>query len=1165
MCGLVGFVLKFDPQPPAVDLQPLFQFAEQLSDIGQLDLDEFKKLEELAQRCVLWGGFLQLHRDPAAQSGLEQAASQLESAADDAENALENLNDTKQSEEQSALIARIRDLAWRLSKDALGNVQRVQGLIHGDGEPGTKRLFELYRLNILLNNLARLEVRGRDSGGVATVVTLSDADYQSFQEQVVQGPLNQEWIRRLAIDDFRHQSIVVARGENGTVSLGFAHKEAKEIGALGANISALRSSIKNDPFLSAAISFEGGDVTVVGHNRWASNGVINQANCHPLTNQLVKDSRAQVLSRILVGALNGDIDNYPNLLIRLHESSEAKVSTGITTDAKIIPVEIDRHLESQGESADLPAAFQKAVRDFEGSYAIAAHCSTSPGRVFLAQRGSGQGLFVGLTPDGGCLYASELYGVVELCHEYIKLEGSGESEDDLGEIVVLDNGVAPEIVSFSGRALEDLTPRRLHAKITTRDINKAEFEHYLLKEISEASRSVRKTLRGRLIASSSDAAPSLKLDQTVLPVSIAETIESGKLRRVFVIGQGTASIAAGAIADFMASMLRKKDIPVLGLKATELSGFHLDSLDESTLVIAVSQSGTTTDTNRTVDLAREAGAQVIGIVNRRGSDLAFKSDGVLYTSDGRDIEMSVASTKAFYCQVVAGYLLAVEFATRLGAMSSSESESFLRELGDLPRRMDEVLEQRDVIRGIARAQAGMRRYWAVVGSGPGRFAAEEIRIKLSELCYKSMSADTIEDKKHIDLSAEAMIFVCAAGLSGTTAADAVKEIGIFKAHTALPIVVCDRGETRFAPYATAVIEVPVSSPRIALLLNTLAGHLFGYYAALSLDSGALVLKRIREFVEATVSELEFDIQRNGGLGLDIYRRFRERVAPLARGVLTDLYEGRFNSGLPAHLAFQVGDALRLCLGQLNLDAVASYRHGTDRLKQLHIVLSSLSLAIDHLKRPIDAIKHQAKTVTVGISREEAAMPLDGHLYKALADAGVSAERLDEATAATLAAFDPMVSEVLGATIYEVENLSPLGLPTAQSTIRTAKKTGCSKDMVSRVDSGGPLSGTKRKVVSAPRVHIGLGAVDGRTLVITPLFDEGLITGLGLLHVLFRNDLSTRDRVQSLRIAGRYEDVRAMVTESQPEWNDSLLETVSVHELLGLDPVSLSQRLMKAVC
>src|SRR5207244_8809283 len=123
-------------------------------------------------------------------------------------------------------------------------------------------------------------------------------------------------------------------------------------------------------------------------------------------------------------------------------------------------------------------------------------------------------------------------------------------------------------------------------------------------------------------------------------------------------------------------------------------GFHLERVDKATLVIAISQSGTTTDTNRTVDLARERGAHVIAVVNRRGSDLVDKSHGVLYTSDGRDIEMSVASTKAFYCQVVAGYLLALALANAGGLVDFTKNATavrFLRELRDLPRRMEEVL------------------------------------------------------------------------------------------------------------------------------------------------------------------------------------------------------------------------------------------------------------------------------------------------------------------------------------------------------------------------------------------------------------------------------------------------------------------------------------------
>ena len=106
--------------------------------------------------------------------------------------------------------------------------------------------------------------------------------------------------------------------------------------------------------------------------------------------------------------------------------------------------------------------------------------------------------------------------------------------------------------------------------------------------------------------------------------------------------------------------------------ATELSGFGLTTDMSDTLVVAISQSGTTTDTNTTVDLARARGASVIAIVNRRNSDLVDRSDGVLYTSDGRDVEMSVASTKAFYAQVAAGFLLATALADALHVVAPDD-------------------------------------------------------------------------------------------------------------------------------------------------------------------------------------------------------------------------------------------------------------------------------------------------------------------------------------------------------------------------------------------------------------------------------------------------------------------------------------------------------------
>ena len=158
---------------------------------------------------------------------------------------------------------------------------------------------------------------------------------------------------------------------------------------------------------------------------------------------------------------------------------------------------------------------------------------------------------------------------------------------------------------------------------------------------------------------------------------------------------------------------------------------------------------------------------MIAIVNRRNSDLVDKSDGVLYTSDGRDVEMSVASTKAFYAQVAAGFLLAFAIADAVGALDRRRpTRPAARRCATCPTRCDAVLAQRGRDRrGRAAARAAAGATGRSSATAPNRIAADEVRIKLSELCYKSIACDATEDKKHIDLSSEPLILVCAAGLA----------------------------------------------------------------------------------------------------------------------------------------------------------------------------------------------------------------------------------------------------------------------------------------------------------------------------------------------------------------------------------------------------------------
>ncbi|MRR38076.1 SIS domain-containing protein, partial [bacterium] len=392
------------------------------------------------------------------------------------------------------------------------------------------------------------------------------------------------------------------------------------------------------------------------------------------------------------------------------------------------------------------------------------------------------------------------------------------------------------------------------AEITTRDIDRGEFPHFLLKEILDAPLSMRKTIQGKYLIDNGSVM--FNLDEDVVPQRIREGLASGKIRNIYVVGQGTAAIAGAAIAEALWIYLKCTNLTIQARKASDLSGFCLDEDMSDTLVIAITQSGTTTDTNRAVTMARNNGAHLIAIVNRRQSDITTKVDGIFYTSDGRDIEMSVASTKAFYSQITAGYILSLYFAQILGALPDSQVAKELAQLEKAPKLMHDVISRRESIKKSAWDIVRKKKYWAVVGSGTNKVASDEIRIKLSELCYKTISSDIIEDKKHIDLSSEPLILVCAAGTPELVLDDIIKDVAIFNAHSSSVVVIADQGEHRFDKIAESVIHVPSSTFPQSVILNTLAGHIWGYFAACSLDSQSGSFRTFRSSLSGIIQNQE---------------------------------------------------------------------------------------------------------------------------------------------------------------------------------------------------------------------------------------------------------------------------------------------------------------------
>ncbi len=1134
MCGIIAVLRRRSdrPVPVGADILPLLQggagtiAAAPVSALAG-PLDQVAADVEAVDRLLRGtAGIRGLLADRALPSMIDGLAVDIGDALLAREVELDDLPaDPAGLEAVNAAVIRLKDALWAVRRDRLRTAAAVADLAGPD--PSRSAIEGFASVQAALSAIDRLEVRGRDSAGLMVLVHGHGLDLGA--------PALAALVAGRASDHLFTGGAVRVTPE-GHLSL--VYKAAAEIGELGDNTRVLRDAIRADALLHRALAAEGAEVTVLGHTRWASIGIISQPNAHPMNS----DEVGLVDGPYVTGALNGDVDNFADLKV----ADSLHIAAEITSDAKVIPTLVSRRLAAGDEALE---AFRQSVCRFDGSVAIAANVASTPRRLQLALRGSGQALYVGLADD---LYvvASEPYGVVEDATAYLRLDG--ETPADLtdpsgsrGQVVELDADLAGTVagirrVSYDGSPLPVSEGELVTPEVTTRDIDRGSYRHFLLKEIEEAPGSFRKTLRGK-VAVGDDGVLRVALGADTLPEDIVAALRTGAVTQVLVIGQGTAAVAGQALARVLTEELVGTPVRVLALPATELSGFSLRADMTDTLVVAISQSGTTTDTNRTVDLARGRGAHVVAIVNRRASDLTDKSDGVLYTSDGRDVEMSVASTKAFYAQIAAGFLLAIAIAQVVPGTEgrAGHRSEVLAGLRELPAAMEATIARREVVAEAAQELAPSRRYWALVGSGANRVAAEEIRIKLSELCYKAIASDVTEDKKHIDLSSEPLILVCAAGLSGSNADDVAKEVAIYRAHKATPIVIATEDEDRFNA-AHRVITVPAVRPELAFVLSTVVGHLFGYEAALAIDAQARPLREARSAIEEAVSApAPIDAER-------ILADLRPRNEAISTRFHDGLRTGAYNGHLEAGTAVRLSSMFRYATGHTALDAY-QYEHGRVGTPSMVIedFTAALTGAIEELTRPIDAIKHQAKTVTVGISRSDEGL-LAVPLVAAALEAGAARDRLSYKALRTLAGLDRAIDEVVGYTRYRIEG----EVEGADATIVVVDRGGIARDLPLRTERNPQLRGTKHRVATEREVTVAVGRSDGRSLVLIPEVKGHQCTGITLLHARFAAELPA-GRMRSVLEAyrGRYAALKDAVTETEDTFRDDLLGAFPPIELL----------------
>jgi glutamine---fructose-6-phosphate transaminase (isomerizing) len=525
----------------------------------------------------------------------------------------------------------------------------------------------------------------------------------------------------------------------------------------------------------------------IGHTRWATHGAPNDVNAHP---HLSGNGRLAIVH-------NGIIENYNLLKAALEKDGHVFHSD---TDTEVL-VHLIEEIQNRD---DLPIeeAVRIALSRVVGAYAIVVMDSREPGKLVAARKASP--LVVGIG-DREFLLASDATPIVEHTRRVVYLNDE--------EIAVVSRNGSLEVKTMKN---EVQTPYIHELDMKIELLEKGGFDYFMLKEISEQPDTIADSMRGRLNADEGWVRLG-GLEEYLTRITQAQ--------RFIIVGCGT-SWHAGLIAEYLFEDLAR--IPVEVEYASEFR-YRNPIITENDVVIAISQSGETADTLAALELAREKGALILGIVNVVGSSIARLTDAGSYIHAGPEI--GVASTKAFTGQVAILTMMALLLARKRGTISESYFHQLLRELALIPGKVKKVLENNAKIEYIA-GEIKNRANALYLGRGYSFPVALEGALKLKEISYIHAEGYPAAEMKHgpIALIDEQMpVIVIATNKSAhDKIASNIQEV---KARKGLVIAVVTEGDEFISKMADHTIAIPDTEEPLTPLLSAIPLQLLSYHIA----------------------------------------------------------------------------------------------------------------------------------------------------------------------------------------------------------------------------------------------------------------------------------------------------------------------------------------------
>lgn len=525
----------------------------------------------------------------------------------------------------------------------------------------------------------------------------------------------------------------------------------------------------------------------IAHTRWATHGEPNDLNAHP--HRSMKGHFALVH--------NGIIENYALLKSDLVKKGYTFQSD---TDTEVL-VNLIEFFYGKGKEISSEMAIRLALSKVVGAFGIAVLCREVPGELIAARRGSPLVIGIG---EGEYFVASDATPLIGYTKNVIYLN---------------DNDLA--IISKDSLVLKTAEDKPASFQIsrvdrTIGEIEKGDFEHFMLKEIFEQPTTIEDTFRGRISANREAISLGGLLD--VFP-------EIVKAKRIILIGCGT-SWHAALVGEYLIENYAR--IPVEVEYASEFR-YRNPILSPDDVVIAISQSGETSDTLVALRMARERGATILGVCNVVGSSIARETDAGVYTHAG--VEIGVASTKAFTAQVTVLTLFAIKLAFAKRELSVELYHEIIRELAAIPEKISTILAGHLKIKEIA-AKYKDATNALYLGRGVLFPVALEGALKLKEVSYLHAEGYAAGEMKHGPIAlVDDNLPVVVVAPKDHYYEKIVSNIQEVKARKGNLIAVVTEGDLILKEMVNDIFEIPESHPAVTPLLAIVPLQLFAYYIA----------------------------------------------------------------------------------------------------------------------------------------------------------------------------------------------------------------------------------------------------------------------------------------------------------------------------------------------